>query len=43
MAETTKAQIKQMHDEDHSAQGSVRESKQVDAVKHEQTEKTPAK
>lgn len=38
-AETTKAQIKQMHDEDHNAQVSAHEGKKVDAVKHKQTRK----
>ncbi|XP_039870493.1 uncharacterized protein LOC120723214 [Simochromis diagramma] len=36
-AETTKAQIKQMHEEDHNAQVSAHESKDVDAVRHKQT------
>ena len=36
-SELTKAQMKQMHDEDHNAQASTRESKHVDAVKHKQT------
>lgn len=38
-AETTKAQIKKMHEEDLNVQASARESKQVDAVKHKQTRK----
>ncbi len=37
-AETTKAQIKKMHEEDHNGQAS-HENKQVDAVKHKQTRK----
>ncbi|KAL3999170.1 nuclear receptor co-repressor 2 [Sarotherodon galilaeus] len=36
-AETTKAQIKQMHEEDHNAQVSAHESKDIDAVRHKQT------
>lgn len=38
-AETTKAQIKKMHEEDHNVQASARESKQVDTVKQRQTRK----
>ena len=36
-AETTKVQIKQMHEEDHNAQAFARESKDIDAVRHKQT------
>ncbi|KAK0132248.1 hypothetical protein N1851_032926 [Merluccius polli] len=38
-SETSKAQIKQMHDEDNSAQACASENKHVDAVKHKQTRK----
>lgn len=38
-SEMTKAQMKKMHDEDHNAHASARESKHVDAVKHKQTRK----
>lgn len=38
-SEMTKAQMKQMHDEDNNAYASACESKHVDAVKHKQTRK----